>query len=97
VESEIGNGNQFHYVSYIPWIIDHFAIKGNPTKNNNVVLHDYSFQFLILDHLEYFKCGPCAKCTKRAHDMMSSLKTLESNISSKETSFLKTSTVYSTL
>ena len=40
------------------------------------------------DHLEYLKCGPCAKCTKRAYDMMSSLKTFASNISSKETEVL---------
>jgi hypothetical protein len=40
------------------------------------------------DHLEYLKCGPCAKCTKRAYDMMSSLTTFASNISSEETEVL---------
>jgi hypothetical protein len=40
------------------------------------------------DHLEYLKCGPCAKSTKRAYDMMSSLKTFASNISSEETEVL---------
>ena len=40
------------------------------------------------DHLEYMKCDPCAKRTKRTHHRMSSLKTYASNISSKETEVL---------
>ena len=27
----------------------------------------------LIDNLEYMKCGRCAKCTKRAHDMASSM------------------------